>query len=304
MKVTNRHNLPAPLVRAVTFGERRHRPNFISVTELIKPPQMRALEIEHDAEIEEDASERIWALMGSAVHSVLERAMVDNVFQEQFLSVDIGGWSVTGKPDLLEADMFGSDGYLLSDYKLTSVAAFFGGVKAEWEAQINCYAHLFRLHGFEVGKAQIVAMLRDWSKGQSLKGGDYPPIPVLVQPVGLWPAEGQAAYILSRVRAHQAVMRGEEPEPCTPEERWERPTKYAVVKDGNKKATRVFEDELEASNCKADLDQKIGYFGYHVDRRPGASVRCESYCRAAPFCQQWAALKRLKETENDDSNND
>jgi hypothetical protein len=288
VRITNRYNLPAPIVRAVTFGERTHRPGFISVTEAIKPPKMRALEIGHAAEITEDASERLFALMGSAVHSVLERAMTDNVFQEEFLSAEIGGWTVTGRPDLLEYDMK-ADGYLLSDYKMTSVAAFFGGVKAEWEAQINCYAHLFRLHGFEVGAAQIVAMLRDWSMGKRASGGDdYPPCPVLVLPVNLWPAEAQENYLLARVKAHQLAQEGVEIPDCTPEERWERPAKWAAIKPGNKRATRVFENAGEAFvwiNLSDNSDK------FQVHKRPGGSIRCESYCRVAPFCSQWAAIE-------------
>ena len=288
MRITNRYNLPAPIVRAVTFGERTHRPGFISVTEAIKPPKMRALEIGHAAEITEDASGRLFALMGSAVHSVLERAMTDNVFQEEFLSAEIGGWTVTGRPDLLEYDMK-ADGYLLSDYKMTSVAAFFGGVKVEWEAQINCYAHLFRLHGFEVGAAQIVAMLRDWSMGKRASGGDdYPPCPVLVLPVNLWPAEGQAGYLLNRVKAHQLAQQGVEIPDCTPEERWERSAKWAAIKPGNKRATRVFENAGEAFvwiNLSDNSDK------FQVYKRPGGSIRCESYCRVAPWCSQWAAIE-------------
>ena len=298
MRITNRYNLPAPIVRAVTFGERTHRPGFISVTEAIKPPKMRALEIGHAAEITEDASGRLFALMGSAVHSVLERAMTDNVFQEEFLSAEIGGWTVTGRPDLLEYDMK-ADGYLLSDYKMTSVAAFFGGVKAEWEAQINCYAHLFRLHGFEVGAAQIVAMLRDWSIGRAQQGGDYPPCPVLVQPVNLWPAEAQAAYVLKRVQAHKAVAEGTEPPPCTAEERWEKATVYAAIKGDNKRATKLFDTSAKAYDwtCMKSRDDR-----WRVEQRPGNSMRCAFYCsvgKETNFCPQWVAAR---EAMNDESN--
>ncbi|RPJ39950.1 MAG: hypothetical protein EHM35_00925 [Planctomycetaceae bacterium] len=286
--ITNNFNLPAPIVRAVTFGQRKHRPGFISVTECIKPPQMRTLEIEHAAEITEDASDRLFALMGSAVHSVLERAMTDNVFQEEFLSAEIGGWTVTGKPDLLEYDV-AADGYLLSDYKMTSVAVFFGGVKAEWEAQINCYSELFRLNGFPVGAAQIVVMLRDWSIGKKASGGDdYPPCPVLVLPVNLWPEEGQSNYLLARVRAHQLAQQGVEIPECTAEERWERPARWALIKVGNKRAHRVV-DTVEAAFAMMGLLPDADK--YQVHKRPGGSIRCESYCRAAPWCDQWAAIE-------------
>jgi hypothetical protein len=43
--------------------------------------------------------------------------------------------------------------------------------------------------------------------------------------------------------------------PCTPEERWGRPTRFAVMKQGQKRAVRVFDtrEEAEAYVTKAGL---------------------------------------------------
>jgi hypothetical protein len=280
MRVTNRYSLPTPLVRAVSH-DRPYEPGVISVTSLIKPPQMYALEIAHDDEIEEDASDRIWMLLGSAVHSVLERAQVDNVLQEEELRTSVLGWTVTGRPDLYE------EPGTLDDYKVTSVYAFLNGVKVEWEQQINAYAWLFRLHGFPVEEARIVAILRDWSKSK-VNGSDYPPAASLTLPVVLWSAERQAQFVEDRVRLHQAVIEGRiEAPPCTAEERWRRATTYAVTKFGNKRAARVLDTLDEADAWRAEQAKPNDFF---VEQRLGASVRCESYCRVAQFCPQYQMM--------------
>ena len=75
MKITNKKGLPELLVRAVkndpySPGERTD----ISATTLIRPPQQVALSRFHASDLVEDAADRVWALLGSATHNILERA--------------------------------------------------------------------------------------------------------------------------------------------------------------------------------------------------------------------------------------
>lgn len=73
--ITNKHNLPETFVNAlkhdthVTNGD-------ISVTQLIDAPQIRYLR-KHN-QITEDVVDMIFALMGTAVHHVLEKAEINN----------------------------------------------------------------------------------------------------------------------------------------------------------------------------------------------------------------------------------
>src|SRR5687768_3752987 len=122
MKITNHLGLPAPLVKAVTRHPRSNEPNTISVSELILPPQLRALVRMYDAEISEDASDRLWALLGTLLHGVMEKhaeGMEGHTVEEE-LSVEVRGWKVIGHYDLSEMVL---DGELLTDWKLTSVWA-------------------------------------------------------------------------------------------------------------------------------------------------------------------------------------
>jgi len=293
MRITNKYNLPAPLVRAVTAT--RHEsdddPNSIRVSSVIQPVQLRALMKRHDNDIEEDAADRIFSLMGTLLHDVLEKSAknFDHCTTEEALSTEILGWKVIGHYDLSE---FTLEGEVLTDWKLTSVYAMKDkNLKSEWEAQVNVYAYLLRLIGKIVLRAQIVAIGRDWSRSRAAREPDYPQRQVIIKPVPLWSNEQVRAYLHERVALHQRADReGIWPE-CSEEERWAHPVKWAIMKKGNKKATKLCDDESQAKrwidNNIADSHAHL----YQLEHRPGGSVRCESYCPVSEFCPQWAKLK-------------
>ncbi|HEU4509047.1 MAG TPA: hypothetical protein VFR78_12450 [Pyrinomonadaceae bacterium] len=303
MKITNKYNLPAPLVKAVTAT--RHEsdddPNSIRVSGVIQPVQLRALMKRHDDEIEEDAADRIFSLMGTLLHDILEKNAkdFDHCTTEEALTTEVLGWKITGHYDLSE---FTLDGELLTDWKLTSVYAMKDkNLKPEWDAQVNIYAELQRLTGKTVSRAQIVAIGRDWSKSKASREADYPQRQVIIKPVTLWPSDKVNDYLRERVAMHQRADReGVWPE-CTEEERWARPAKWAIMKKGNKKATKLCYDDAEAQRW---LDNNIADSHLHlysVEHRPGESVRCESYCPVSEFCPQWAKLKPSLTKQLEDS---
>lgn len=287
MKITNRLNLPAPLVNAVTRHPRKRSPNTISVSELIQPPQLRALTIRHYDELEEDASDRLWALLGTLLHGVMEKNAVgvDHAIAEEELSTEVRGWKITGHYDFSEMVL---DGELLTDWKLTSVWSMKDKeLKPEWDAQVNCYAELIRRAGRTVSQAQIVAIGRDWSQSRAFREKDYPQKQVVIKPVVLWERDAVAAYFDERVRLHQEAETGTWPD-CTPDERWARPDLWALMKKGQKKAVKLFEDKQVAAKW---LDEILGGDKTHfIQHRPGESIRCAAYCPAAPKCKQWAKL--------------
>jgi len=274
MQITNLTNLPEPLVSAVS-GSRRPARGQISVTELIKPPQMRALTLAHWHELSEDASDRIWAALGQLMHKLLEEHGRDSAthLAEHTLACDVDGVTVHGTFDLYQRDG------VLIDYKFVSVWTTLDGVKKEWEQQLNLYAELLRRHGHPVRRLEIVAIYRDWSRARSADPG-YPQAQARVLDVPLWGASEAAGYLAERVRLHRAAEEGAYGV-CTPEERWERPTKYALRKQGRKSAVKLFDTREEADSAVTQSD-------HFVEERPGSSVRCESYCAVAAFCHQYA----------------
>lgn len=283
MKITNLNSLPEPLVRAVSHHPREHLPNHISVTELIQPPQIRALSRIHDADISEDASDRIWALLGTLLHHALEQSAqgLSNLISEGFLCTEVAEWTVVGHYDLSEMLL---DGELLTDYKLTSVWAVREGVKKEWEAQLNLYAELLRRSGRPVSALHLVAIGRDWSLQKARFDNQYPQQQVQVFPVRLWSQEEATQYLENRVRLHQyAAWYNKWPE-CSEEERWARPTQWALMKKGQKRAVKLYDSAAAAERNRGAA--------HYIQERPGESVRCASYCHVSNFCPQWAKLNQ------------
>jgi len=286
MKITNNSSLPLPLVNAVSRHDHEARPNTISVTSLILPPQVRALSIRHDAELSEDAADRLWALLGTLLHHALEKHAqgIKNLTTEEELSVDVLGWKIIGHYDLSEMLL---DGELLTDYKLTSVWSVKDGAKIEWEQQLNVYAHLIRHAGRQVSRLQIVAIGRDWSKNKAKFDSSYPQQQVKVLSVPLWTSEQAQKFIEKRVRLHQLAEIGEWPD-CTPDERWAKPTQFALMKKNQKKAVKLFDDLETAENRLATTPPHSHY----IVERPGESTRCLAYCSVANHCPQFAAMQK------------
>lgn len=274
MQITNLTKLPEPLVSAVS-RKREPKPGQISVTELISPPQMRALTLRHWSDLTEDAAERIWATMGQLMHKLLEehgRESEEHLI-EHTLTTEVEGLTVTGTLDLYRRDG------VLTDYKFVSVWTTVDGVKREWEQQLNLYAELLRRHGHAVNRLEIVAIYRDWSKMRA-QDSSYPQSQVSVFEVPLWSADAAAQFLEERVRLHKRAEGGEFIE-CSAEERWERRTRYALMKRGRKSAIKLFDAQEEAAAAVSQSD-------HYVEVRPGASTRCESYCSVSAFCQQRA----------------
>jgi hypothetical protein len=273
MQITNLTNLPGPLVSAVV-GQREPQPGHISVTELISPPQMRALMLKHWHELTEDAADRIWATLGQLMHKLLEEHGRESAehLAEHTLSCEVEGVKVTGTFDLYHKDG------LLIDYKFVSVWTTIEGVKKEWEQQLNLYAELLRRHGYPVKRLQLVAIYRDWPKMRA-QDASYPQSQAHIFEVPLWPEEQAAHFLSERVRLHKLAEEGVFIE-CSAEERWERQTKYALMRRGRKSALKLFETHEEAVAALARPD-------HYIETRRGASTRCESYCAVSPFCPQY-----------------
>jgi len=298
MKITNKKGLPDLLVRAVendpySPGEKTD----ISATTLIRPPQQVVLQRFHASDLVEDASSRIWALLGSATHSILERAAGPEDITEVRYYADALGWKISGQIDLFEKDG------TLNDFKVTSVWSVKDAIesgKSDWEEQLNILAFLCRVNNLPPRKLRIIAICRDWSPSGALRDKNYPGQVESIE-VPLWSPDKQHGYIEERVRLHQEAREGNYP-PCTASERWEKPNSYAVKKEGRKSALRVLQTEEDAfewmreggfTELKVEGEglAKIEFKkGYSIEFRQGESTRCEKYCSVRDYCQQYAEI--------------
>ena len=303
MKITNKLNLPKPLVEAVSSDDYSRGDSDISVTQLIAPPQKVYLEELNEDEIECDAGDLIWSAFGRAMHVLLERA--ESLMPvEKRLYAECAGWIISGGMDRI-ALTEKSLGVSVCDYKVTSAwsIALEKGTKQEWIEQLNLYAWLLRKCGYKPTELFVAAFLRDWSKLEARRNKDYPQHQIQIIPIPLWQEDFAEDFIAKRVRAHQEHCTGTY-HPCTDEERWKRPDHWAVMKAKRKSALRVLKSKREAetwciNNGHARMrDGKIELnMAISIELRPGEATRCISYCDAAPFCPQWQEEKNERSNQ-------
>jgi hypothetical protein len=288
MKLTNKFNLPETFVNVIRRPHYSKGSSEISVTEILSPPQLVLLRRQHAEDIEQDASDMVWSLFGSAVHNILEHGKDDHHIVEERLFTTFEGWSISGAIDLQTL----VDGkVLIADYKVTS-AWTVQQEKQEWIDQLNLYAWLVeRVKGDKVAGLQIIGIVRDWSRREAALKETYPQSPIVTLDIPLWDYKDREEFVRSRLTLHNeanfAAVSGMMPE-CTPEEMWEKPTTYAIMKAGGVRAKKVCNTLSEAENFVVTK-----YPDHHIETREGGRTRCESFCQAAPFCGQYQ--KYLKE---------
>lgn len=245
----------------------------LSVTQLINSPQQVALERANAEAVKEDEdSESVFALMGKAVHKILEEsAPSDSLVEERFFTV-IDGVKISGSIDRVRKLPDGT--YELIDYKVTSMWSLKDGTKESWEWQLNMYAYLLeKLYKIKVSKLTIVALLRDFSQARATP---YAPRPIIFCRIPLWTYAARESFVERRVRLHQKakqdVEHGKLPGRCTPEEIWDSDRAKAFYSDPANKNAPYFMDTPR---------------------------KCPTYCPVKKWCAQYNqwALGTTFETE-------
>jgi hypothetical protein len=272
MKVTNKYFLPEMLFGSLAEN-RVPVDGEIHCTELIDPPIISKLKRRHYDQIVEDATDRLWALMGKGMHGALAndgrilytRKVIeeiisnwDNTDPEMMLCIlkdllaSVQSTNQSGIESELRVELsdkwtlVGTDDHFdegkskIMDWKITSVwNVVFGN--HNWEQQLNVYAWMRRQLGYDVKSLEVWAMLRDWQKSKAKYGHDpkYPKVPFARCVLPLWTEQEQEEYIYNRL----PLFDEREPEPCTnykqagkANERWERIPVFKVMKKGKKRA--------------------------------------------------------------------
>lgn len=289
MKLTNKFNLPETFINVIRRPQYSRGNSEISVTEILSPPQLVLLRRQYADDIEQDASDMVWSLFGSAVHNILEHGKDSHHIVEERLFTTFEGWSISGAIDLQEM----VDGkVLIADYKVTSAWAV-QQEKQEWIDQLNLYAWLVeRVKGEKVAGIQIIGIVRDWSRREAAIKDTYPQSPIVTLDIPLWTPEDRETFVKQRLTLHNeanfAAVSGLMPE-CTSEEMWEKKTTYAVMKEGGKRAKKVFEIKEDAAAFAGQQKDP-----HYIEVREGGRTRCESFCQVAPFCKQYQTYLKEK----------
>jgi hypothetical protein len=261
---------------------------IISVTNLLQAPRIsRLMALYRDQIPPDEPGTDSWKLLGTAVHAALEKAaahadpppiLVEHRAVTE-VSVDGVAWTLSGQCDVLEADG------TLWDYKTTSAYSVRDGRegKSDWASQLNVLRWLLERTGAvprgAVRSLGVWAILRDWSATQAQRDAGYPQGQEVAVPIPLWTEEETHAYVLDRLRLHEAA-RHSLPE-CSPEERWAKDAGFAVLKSSKSvRAERILPTRQDAERYR---DELLGGKGL-IEERYGTSIRCLRYCPAKSVC--------------------
>ena len=279
---------------------------FCSATSLLKPPKEFWLMRRFGEQIEVGASHFLESIYGTVWHLGFEQLYNNNkrYIQEErmYFSIDIDGKQIiiTGKPDL-----YNKETETLTDFKETSVWTIIYESKIDdWEKQLNIYAYAMNYgywtddllnynHNkfveistitYNVSNLQVLYKCRDWRKSESLRDTFKYPQKVAIRILRLYEKEECEAMIQTLVKnllQYKDTDPNEIPE-CNKEQRWQKPTTYAVMKKGRKSAVRVVNTIEQAKgiiyNVKKDKDK------HYVETRESQPTKCNEYCFCNKLC--------------------
>lgn len=286
MNYTNNMNLPTAFYKAVA-RDYQYKPHRYSVTSLEKGALEQYLLRTYDGTLTQDVSDMLWLVFGTAVHKVLEDNAEDGTAEQKIeypFTIEDGNdkfdVTISGVFDVYEKKG------VIEDYKTVSVYKCLNDSWDDYKEQLTGYAYLMRkTKGEEIHRGRIIAFIKDWSKADMRRTYNYPLNQVYVvefditdEMMDAW-FEKMKRKILVLERAFKDSVA---PEPCTAEERWERPKTYAVKKKKEDlKAMKLFKTLEEAEEYSKDG----AYQGNVIEIRPAVSPKCEDYCVCNGCCK-------------------
>lgn len=296
MKILNNNNLSGPHVRAAEASASSHPPrkNQRSVTQLTKAPRQLLLERRHWDDLEQDATELLKPMIGTAWHAWLAKFVKEGDLSEHFSMHPVkNGWELTGTCDLLEKDTM-----TLVDHKTSSIFGYLLGQKFEHVAQLNIYRWLLEKEGFEIKKLKNDFTFTDHKWREALRDPNYPQACSIGVDVPMWTMEKTEAYINERMELHaaQEKLADDDLLHCTRDEMWQHDESWAVKKNGGKRALNGSVSKTEAEAVNFWKSQKGEGKGHFVEYRPGERVKCDMYCVAGKsgLCNQWNDFKKAE----------
>ena len=284
MKITNNQGLPLAIFNACD-PNKHNAENTLSATTLLHGTKDIILTNRHWDEMEDDCSNRIYALLGTAAHSIFENEEdKPSVIKENQFSVKVGNkYTVTGR-----IDRYDTETGEIGDYKTTSVYKVMSESYEEWYKQLMIYAWLLKQNGHNPKKAVIYAILRDWSKLEAKRkaGQGYPANQTKVITFDITDKDMGFIEDFIRTKVKEVeeceLLPDNEIPACTAKERWEKPAKFAVMKEGRKTAVKLFDTEDEANTFLTSITKEKDK--HYIEQRKSASPRCAEYCGCCKYC--------------------
>lgn len=290
MIITNKLNLPKAYVNAIQ-NSRHNKEKCLSATTLLKGTKEIILTERHFDEITTDASENVWTVFGSAVHTVLEH-QEDDAFKEEPFEVEVNGWKVTGK-----VDRYDMANETIEDWKTASVWKVLYQDFADWRSQGLIYAWLLRQNGLNVRHIRFVALLKDHSKTDAKRRSDYPQEPVYIYEFDVKDSDLEEIENYIKAKVTDVILENnksdDDIEICNGSERWASDPKYAVMKEGRKTALKVCDTEEAAKQFIEETEKDKDKLS--IETRPGLDKKCLDYCPCVAFCNHYKKITEVTE---------
>ena len=311
--ITNKQNLPLSVALYLAADEYDHNsdPDYLSATSIIKSDKIMVLS-KRVGEVETDVSSIVASRIGTAIHDAIERAWTSSerrsnalaalgippkvfnkilinpkpedlydgcipIYMEQRRVKKINGMLLGGKFDFIGEGQ-------LEDFKSTKTYGYIHGTNVQdYILQGSIYRWLFPDLVTE-NTILITYVFTDWMAGKAKTDPSYPQTAVLSEHYPLMSMEETEEYLTGRTQSYLKLRNLDEadlPE-CTPEDLWQKPSKWKYYKNPEKrtKSTKNFDDEASAIIRMQD-DGNVGI----VIEDKGSVMRCK-YCNGFDKCTQ------------------
>ena len=312
MKYTNNHKISRVTAAALSTDDYHPGKGDYTPSSLIRPPYMARLLRENTDKVEVDVSDLGKLFTGNAVHALLEKIgnlpeFKDTMIVEKRFYAMCQEFMIGPKLDIYEKDTC-----VLRDYKTTTVYKMTTDdhwVFPDWpdvETQLNIEAWVLRANGMRVNKLEVEAFLTDWHKSRCDTDAHYPKKQIMTRKFDLWSDDKCFSYILTRCLMHEdaKILPLDRIPECTAEETWEKPTVFALMKQGRKSAVKLSSNEddlLDHAFRKSFAGRGVAGIilnkGYSIVKRIGTRTRCQDYCNASKFCPAFKKFKAAREAE-------
>jgi hypothetical protein len=179
------------------------------------------------------------------------------------------------------------------DYKTASVNKVLYGDWDDYIKQLKLYAMMLTSMGFPCYKGRLIVFLKDWSKTAYTRDPkSYPSSPIYQ--IG-WQFTHQDLYD-ERQWVEDYFLKLADIENLADDElvicnddvrKFGRKPTFAVMKNENKRATKVFDTETEAFEYIRYNQLDKGKDEYWVKPRPAEDIRCQEYCDSCHWCNHF-----------------
>jgi len=265
----------------------------VSVTELMEAPRIAHLRSRHGKKVpSKDLSNELPAIIGMSVHSGLQRYLRTEanvtgkwLIERKMIGL-VDGIRIAGKFDALR------DLQHLYDIKVTRIWKYIFGGQLDFEKQLNMYDYMLWKDGYNVKSLSIMMVLLDWSPGKIWEK-NYPQERIQIIPITKWTRNEQDVYIKDRIKKwkdSKDLADDKLPE-CTFDERWAEKEVFKLYRTPTaKRSTKNF-DTLTGAKSYQDACITNDASRWKKSRiescRANPWKRCKSWCKIAPFCNQF-----------------